>query len=83
MTKTARPDALDRARDLLDAGEPTLQALAEAVGRSASHLQRRFVARFGLSPAKYLAQRKLATLRSALKAGSDVSTALYLSLIHI
>lgn len=77
MTKTARPDALDRARDLLDAGEPTLQALAEAVGLSASHLQRRFVARFGLSPAEYLAQRKLGTLRSALKAGSDVSAALY------
>ena len=77
MTKTARPDALDRARDLLDAGEPTLQALAEAVGLSASHLQRRFVARFGLSPAEYLAQRKLGTLKSALKAGSDVSAALY------
>lgn len=77
MTKTARPDTLDRARDLLDAGEPTLQALGEAVGLSASHLQRRFVARFGLSPAEYLAQRKLGTLKSALKAGSDVSTALY------
>ena len=77
MNKTVRPDALDRARDLLDAGEPTLQALAEAVGLSASHLQRRFVARFGLSPAEYLAQRKLGTLKSALKAGSDVSAALY------
>lgn len=77
MTKTARPDTLDRARDLLDAGEPTLQALGEAVGLSASHLQRRFVARFGLSPAEYLAQRKLGTLKSALKAGSDVSAALY------
>ena len=77
MTKTARPDTLDRARDLLDAGEPTLQALGEAVGLSASHLQRRFVARFGLSPAEYLAQRKLGTLKSALKAGRDVSAALY------
>ncbi len=77
MTKTARSDTLDRARDLLDAGEPTLQALAEAVGLSASYLQRRFVARFGLSPAEYLAQRKLGTLKSALKAGSDVSAALY------
>jgi len=77
MTKIARPDPLDRARDLLDAGEPTLQALAEAVGLSASHLQRRFVARFGLSPAEYLAQRKLGTLKSALRAGRDVSAALY------
>lgn len=77
MNKTVRPDALDRARDLLDAGEPTLQALAQVVGLSASHLQRRFVARFGLSPAEYLAQRKLGTLKSALKAGRDVSAALY------
>ncbi|MBW8850409.1 MAG: methylated-DNA--[protein]-cysteine S-methyltransferase [Xanthomonadales bacterium] len=77
MTKTARPDALERARALLDAGEPTLQALAEAVGLSASHLQRRFAARFGLSPAEYLAQRKLGTLKSALRAGRDVSAALY------
>ena len=77
MTKTARPDPLDQARALLDAGEPTLQALAEAVGLSASHLQRRFRARFGLSPAEYLAQRKLGALKSALKAGRDVSAALY------
>ena len=77
MTKTARPDALERARALLDAGEPTLQALAGAVGLSASHLQRRFAARYGLSPAEYLAQRKLGTLKSALRAGSDVSAALY------
>ena len=77
MTKTARPDPLDQARALLDAGEPTLQALAGAVGLSASHLQRRFRARFGLSPAEYLAQRKLGALKSALKAGRDVSGALY------
>ena len=77
MTKTARSDPLDQARALLDAGEPTLQALAEAVGLSASHLQRRFRARFGLSPAEYLAQRKLGALKSALKAGRDVSGALY------
>ncbi len=77
MTKTARPDPLDQARALLDAGEPTLQSLAEAVGLSASHLQRRFRARFGLSPAEYLAQRKLGALKSALKAGRDVSGALY------
>jgi len=77
MTKTARPDALERARALLDAGEPTLQALAGAVGLSASHLQRRFAARYGLSPAEYLAQRKLGTLKSALRAGRDVSAALY------
>ncbi|HSR65250.1 MAG TPA: methylated-DNA--[protein]-cysteine S-methyltransferase, partial [Xanthomonadaceae bacterium] len=41
------------------------------------HLQRTFSARFGLSPAEYLAQRKLGTLRSALREGHDVSAALY------
>ena len=71
------PDKLERARQLLDAGEPGLDALARAVGLSPSHLQRRFTARFGLSPAEYLAQRKLGTLKSALRGGSDVSAALY------
>jgi AraC family transcriptional regulator of adaptative response/methylated-DNA-[protein]-cysteine methyltransferase len=70
-------DKLDHARALLDAGEPTLADLAAAVGISASHLQRRFSARFGISPAEYLAQRKLGTLKSALREGSDVSAALY------
>lgn len=70
-------DALERARALLDAGEPTLNELSAAVGLSASHLQRRFRERFGLSPAEYLAQRKLGALKSALKDGRDVSAALY------
>src|SRR5688572_31051075 len=70
-------DKLLAARQLLDAGEPSLEALAEAVGLSASHLQRRFTARFGLSPAQYLAQRKLGTLKTALRDGDDVSGALY------
>jgi AraC family transcriptional regulator of adaptative response/methylated-DNA-[protein]-cysteine methyltransferase len=70
-------DPLERARVLLDAGEPTLAELAAAVGLSASHLQRRFRARFGLSPAEYLAQRRLGALKSGLKAGRDVSAALY------
>jgi AraC family transcriptional regulator of adaptative response/methylated-DNA-[protein]-cysteine methyltransferase len=68
---------LERARQLLDGGEPTLEELARAVGISAAHLQRRFQARFGLSPAAYLAQRKLGALKSALREGSDVSAALY------
>lgn len=68
---------LDHARALLDTGEPTLVELARAVGMGASHLQRRFRARFGLSPAEYLAQRKLGALRGALRAGQDVSAALY------
>lgn len=74
---SAPHDKLERVRTLLDAGEPSLNELAEAVGLSPSHLQRVFTARFGLSPAEYLAQRKLGTLKSALREGRDVSAALY------
>ena len=70
-------DKLDHARRLLDDGEPTLAELAAQVDLSASHLQRRFAEHFGLSPAEYLAQRKLGTLKLALREGSDVSAALY------
>lgn len=78
-SRTSPPGAspLERARELLDAGEPSLAELAAAVGLSASHLQRRFRAQFGLSPAEYLAQRKLGAFRSALKDGRDVSASLY------
>ncbi|HEY5972894.1 MAG TPA: methylated-DNA--[protein]-cysteine S-methyltransferase [Pseudoxanthomonas sp.] len=68
---------LERARALLDGGEPTLNELAAAVGLSASHLQRKFLARYGISPAEYLAQKKLGALKSGLRAGNDVSAALY------
>lgn len=78
MSSTRQTDPrLERARQLLDGGEPTLAELAAAVGISASHLQRRFTASFGLSPAQYLAQRKLGALKSALREGRDVSAALY------
>ena len=70
-------DKLERARQLLDGGEPTLEELGRAVALSPAHLQRRFRARFGLSPAEYLAQRKLGKLKSALREGGDVSAALY------
>lgn len=75
MDKT--DDKLERARQLLDGGEPTLEELGRAVALSPAHLQRRFRARFGLSPAEYLAQRKLGMLKRALREGNDVSAALY------
>ncbi len=68
---------LERARTLLDGDALSLAELAQAVGLSASHLQRRFVARFGLSPAEYAAQRKLGALKRGLREGDDVSGALY------
>jgi AraC family transcriptional regulator, regulatory protein of adaptative response / methylated-DNA-[protein]-cysteine methyltransferase len=68
---------LERARQLLDGSELSLAELGKAVGISASHLQRQFSARYGLSPAEYLAQRKLGMLKSGLRDGHDVSAALY------
>jgi AraC family transcriptional regulator of adaptative response/methylated-DNA-[protein]-cysteine methyltransferase len=73
----AAADPLERARRMLDIGEPGLSELSAAVGLSVSHLQRSFRRRFGLSPADYLAQRKLGSLRASLREGRDVSAALY------
>ena len=70
-------EKLEHARRLLDRGEPTLEELAKAVGLGVSQLQRQFQARYGISPAGYLSQKKLDTLKSGLRAGSDVSAALY------
>jgi AraC family transcriptional regulator, regulatory protein of adaptative response / methylated-DNA-[protein]-cysteine methyltransferase len=70
-------DPLEHARRLLDRDELTLSDLGKAVGVSPSHLQRRFTARFGLSPAQYLRQRKLGALKRQLRDGSDVTSALY------
>lgn len=66
-----------RARALLDAEDRSLADLAIAVGISPTHLQRRFRACFGVSPAEYRAQRRLGSLKRSLKDGSDVSAALY------
>lgn len=75
---TAAPDQrLHQARGLLDQGDYTLDALGAAVGLSASHLQRSFRSAFGLSPAEYRAQKKLATLKRELRASGDVTRALY------
>lgn len=68
---------LQHARRLLDEGDFGLDALGAAVGISPSHLQRRFRAAFGLSPAEYRAQKKLASLKRELRAHGDVTRALY------
>lgn len=77
MDTTATDSKLERARRLLDGQPLPLAELARTVGISASHLQRRFRARYGVSPAEYAAQRKLDALKSALREGDDVSGALY------
>ena len=68
---------LEQARRLLDQDDLGLDALGAAVGLSPTHLQRRFRAAFGLSPAEYRAQKKLTTLKRALRATGDVTRALY------
>jgi AraC family transcriptional regulator of adaptative response/methylated-DNA-[protein]-cysteine methyltransferase len=77
MDTISTDSRLDQARRLLDAGDQTLDALGAAVGLSPTHLQRRFRAEFGLSPAEYRAQKKLATLKRELRGSGDVTRALY------
>ena len=77
METNAADPRLDKARSLLDGGDYSLDALGAEVGLSPTHLQRRFRAAFGLSPAEYRAQKKLAVLKRELRGSSDVTRALY------
>lgn len=70
-------DPFERARRLLDAEDYRLDALARAVGLGAHALRRGFCARYGLSPAQYRAQRRLAAFKRGLRGGNEVSAALY------
>jgi AraC family transcriptional regulator of adaptative response/methylated-DNA-[protein]-cysteine methyltransferase len=66
--------------DLIDAETertPTLEELAAEVGLSASHLQRRFKRIMGVSPREYADARRMVRFRDAVKAGDDVTGALY------
>ncbi len=78
--EAARRDAVRRACDFLDAhadGPPTLAALARHVGLSPSHLQRLFTRALGVSPRAYADARRTARLKAHLRAGEDVTGALY------
>ena len=77
METNAADPRLDKARSLLDGGDYSLDALGAQVGLSPTHLQRRFRAAFGLSPAEYRAQKKLATLKRELRGSGDVTRAVY------
>ena len=57
--------------------EPTLSALAEAVGLSPSHLQRTFKRATGLSPKQYALARREARFKGELQKGKGVTTAMY------
>ncbi|MFN3842766.1 MAG: methylated-DNA--[protein]-cysteine S-methyltransferase [Rehaibacterium terrae] len=70
-------DPVEQARRLLDRDDHSLQQLADAIGIGPHALLRRFRARFGLTPAEYRAQRRLQAFKRGLRAGADVTTALY------
>ena len=60
------------------AEEPiTLGAIGAAVGLSPAHAQRVFKAAMGVTPRQYADALRLRRLREGLKAGQDVTTALY------
>ena len=68
-----------RARQLLDNAEGivTLAELSRRVGLSPFHLQRLFKRATGLSPREYQAARRMAQVKTRLRKGEDVTTALY------
>ncbi|MGC2110766.1 MAG: Ada metal-binding domain-containing protein, partial [Candidatus Korobacteraceae bacterium] len=68
-----------RARQLLDQAKETmsLAKLSAEVGLSPFHLQRLFKRATGLSPREYQAARRMQHVKSGLRKGDDVTTALY------
>ncbi len=71
---------LEKARTYLDArrGERvTLDELANAVGSSPFHLQRRFKEAFGISPRDYQEAHRVEAVKSSLKNGSRVADAVF------
>src|SRR5271166_2349837 len=68
-----------RTRQLLDNAEGivTLAQLSKRVGLSPFHLQRLFKRATGLSPREYQAARRMQQLKTGLRKGEDVTTALY------
>jgi AraC family transcriptional regulator of adaptative response/methylated-DNA-[protein]-cysteine methyltransferase len=57
--------------------EPSLSALAKAVGRSASYFHRSFKAVTGLTPKDYAAAHRAGKVREGLASGSSVTEAIY------
>ena len=72
-------DTLERVRAHIERADaaPTLDALARLVQLSASHLQRAFRRRYGVSPAEYHRARRFGQFKAALRDGAAVSEAVY------
>ena len=77
------PASQDRIRSLCDyidqhSDEPlTLRDLSARAGVSPFHLQRSFKAAVGMSPRQYLQARRMQAFKAKLKAGQDVTAAIY------
>ena len=79
-TEISGPGAIcQRARQLLDNAEGvvTLAQLSQQVGLSPFHLQRLFKRATGLSPREYQSARRMQQVKTELRKGEDVTTALY------
>jgi AraC family transcriptional regulator, regulatory protein of adaptative response / methylated-DNA-[protein]-cysteine methyltransferase len=76
---SAQAQYVTRARQLLDNAEGvvTLAQLGQRVGLSPFHLQRLFKRATGLSPREYQSARRMQHVRTGLRKGEDVTTALY------
>jgi len=80
----SRDKAIDRAREYIDRHihdlsdeRITLEVLGEQSGMSPYHLQRKFKAQLGLTPAQYIRARKRERLKGELKRGETVSRATF------
>jgi len=80
LSVDAQTELVQRACGLIDASPeepPTLDALSRTLHFSPSHLHRLFKAVTGLTPHQYAAGQRIRKLKSSLKSGDDVTTALY------
>jgi len=77
--RIATESVLEQVRLLVERADeaPTLQALADAVQMSPSHLQRAFRRHFGMSPSEYHRARRFGQLKQALRTGAAVTDAVY------
>ena len=83
-SRDSRDQAVDRAREYIDQRihelsdeRITLELLGEQSGMSPYHLQRKFKAQVGLTPAQYVRARKRERLKGELKRGETVSRATF------
>ena len=76
---SAQAQYVTRARQLLDNAEGvvTLAQLSRRVGLSPFHLQRLFKRATGLSPREYQSARRMQQVKTGLRQGEAVTTALY------